>query len=202
VSQTPFEKWTRTDGKTVYRRSRARRRVNRATLALFGATLILFSVGLVFTDVQSVGDPSAVPNSETLRLTIPKMKRVRNIPVYNAEAGDKAKLAAGTIHLKDTGFPWQREANVYIAGHRLGYPRTKSFLVFWDLNRLRRGDRVVLRDSEGRAYVYRVFDKLIVGPGQSSVKDPIPGKNIVTLQTCTLPNYSKRLLVRAELIPG
>jgi sortase A len=24
-------------------------------------------------------------------------------------------------HIKHTGFPWEEEANVYIAGHRLGY---------------------------------------------------------------------------------
>src|SRR3712207_8902060 len=59
---------------------------------------------------------------------------------------DKGKLAAGALHLEDTGFPWERVANVYIAGHRLGYPRTESFLVFWNLDRLRRGSKVVLKD--------------------------------------------------------
>jgi sortase A len=28
---------------------------------------------------------------------------------------------------------------------------------------------------------------------------PVDGKNIVTLQTCTLPDYTERLLVRGEL---
>ena len=28
---------------------------------------------------------------------------------------------------------------------------------------------------------------------------PVSGKNIVTLQTCTLPDYTNRLLVRGEL---
>jgi sortase A len=28
---------------------------------------------------------------------------------------------------------------------------------------------------------------------------PVDGKNIVTLQTCTLPDYTNRLLVRGEL---
>jgi sortase A len=128
------------------------------------------------------------------------MKRVRDIPVYNGAAGAKDKLAAGALHLKDTGFPWQREANVYIAGHRLGYPSTKSFLVFWNLDKLGRGDRVVLEDAEGKKYIYEVFDKLVVGPDAASVKEPMEGKNIVTLQTCTLPDYEQRLLVRAELI--
>ena len=164
---------------------------------------MLLSVGMVFADIRSVGDSvAATPKNSTLRLTVPDMKRVHNIPVYNAPAADKGALRRGALHLKDTGFPWQQEANVYIAGHRLGYPHTKSFLVFWDLNKLRPGDSVILKDAQGQRYVYRVFDRLVVGPNNTSVKEPIAGKNIVSLQTCTLPYYSERLIVRAELVSG
>jgi len=202
VSQKPFGSWTRSEEGTAYYRSRARRRLGRRTLALLGLALIALSAGLVLADVQSVGEgaASAVPKSETLKLTIPTMKRVRDLPVYDGAAGDKDKLAAGALHLRDTDFPWQEEANVYIAGHRLGYPRTKSWLVFWNLDKLSRGDRVRLEDAQGRKYVYEVFEKMVVGPEDVSVTEPIEGKNIVTLQTCTLPDYKDRLLVRAELI--
>jgi len=207
VSQKPFGSWTRAEEnveETVYYRSRTRRRLGRGVLALFGVALILLSVGLVFADIRSVGEgtASAAPKSERLRLTIPTMKRVRDLPVYDGAAGDKGKLAAGALHLQDTDFPWEKEANVYIAGHRLGYPRTKSWLVFWNLDKLSRGDRIRLEDAEGRKYVYEVFDKTVVDPGDVWVKKPIEGKNIVTLQTCTLPDYKQRLLVRAELISG
>jgi sortase A len=148
------------------------------------------------------GAASAAPKSEKLTLTIPTMKRVRDLPVYDGAAGDRGKLASGALHLQDTDFPWEEEANVYIAGHRLGYPRTKSWLVFWNLDKLSRGDRVRLEDAQGRKYVYEVFDKMVVGPKDVSVKEPIEGKNIVTLQTCTLPDYKQRLLVRAELVTG
>ena len=204
MSQQPFESWTRieeTEERSLFHESRARRRWSRGALALLGVTLILLSAGLVFADVRSVGEAEvAAPKSERLTLTIPKMKRVRNVPVYDGAAGDKGKLAAGALHLEDTGFPWERVANVYIAGHRLGYPRTESFLVFWNLDRLRRGSKVVLKDARGRRYVYEVFEKRVVGPNDLSVKEPIGGKNIVTLQTCTLPNYKRRLIVQAELV--
>jgi sortase A len=204
VNQQPFGSWTRTEEneeRTLYHESRASRRRSRGVLALLGVTLILLSAGLVFGDVRSVGEAeAAAPQSEKLKLTIPQMKRVRDIPVYDGAAGDKGKLAAGALHLEDTGFPWEAEANVYIAGHRLGYPRTDSFLVFWNLDKLRRGNRVVLEDAKGRRYVYEVFDKLVVGPNDVSVKEPIEGENIVTLQTCTLPNYKQRLVVQAELV--
>ena len=206
MNQKPFESWTRTDDNeegTVYFKARARRRLSRGTLALLGIALILLSVGWVFTDVQSVGDAGATtttPKSERLKLTIPKIKRVRDIPVYDGAASDKGKLAAGALHLEDTGFPWQQGANVYIAGHRLGYPRTKSFLVFWNLDKLKRGNKVVLEDAEGRRYEYEVFDEMVVGPNEVSVKKPLEGKSIVTLQTCTLPNYKDRLIVQAKLV--
>ena len=166
-----------------------------------GMALVLVSVGLVFADVRKAGDAvPAAPRDQDMTLTVPSMKRVKEIPVYGGPVKDETALRNGTLHVDDTGFPWEREANVYIAGHRLGYPRTESFLVFWDLNELKRGRRVLLEDSEGTRYVYKVFDRRIVGPDEVSVKKPIEGKNIVSLQTCTLPDYKERLIVRAELV--
>jgi sortase A len=103
------------------------------------------------------------------------------------------------VHIKYTGFPWEEEANVYIAGHRLGYQNTDSYLAFWDLNKLENGDEFYITDSEGRKYTYEVFNKFIATPDNLSVLNPVEGKNIVTLQTCTLPDYTNRLLVRGEL---
>jgi sortase A len=178
-------------------------RPNRSLLVLAGLALIVLSVGLVFLDVERAGDEAGASpppkRAETMRLSIPSMRHVKNVPVYTAAAHNKPALHDGTLHLRGTGFPWQREANVYIAGHRLGYPRTKSFLVFWDLNRLRTGRKVVLTDSQGVRYIYRVYDRFVVGPHDASATKPVAGRNIVSLQTCTLPNYTERLIVRAEL---
>jgi sortase A len=205
VKVKPFESWTRTEETNSYRKSKARRRLGRGTLALSGAVLILLAVGWVVADVQRVGNAGAAmppaPKSEKLKLSVPKLKRVQDIPVYTGDSGDKGKLAAGALHLKDTGFPWQAGSNVYIAGHRLGYPRTKSWLVFWNLNRLEPGNRVYLEDADGRRYKYVVFDKEVVEPSATSVKRRIKGKSIVTLQTCTLPDYKDRLIVRAQRVP-
>jgi sortase A len=203
VRERPFESWTRAEETTSYRRSRKRRRLGRGTLAMLGAALILLSAGWVLADVRSVGDAGAAapPKSERLTLSIPTLKRVQDIPVYTGDSGDKGKLAAGALHLDDTGFPWQAGSNVYIAGHRLGYPRTKSWLVFWNLNRLEPGDRLYLEDADGRRYKYVVFDKEVVEPSDTSVTKPIKGKSILTLQTCTLPDYKDRFIVRAQRVP-
>jgi sortase A len=200
VSTERYESWTsERKGRRYYG---SRWRSGRKVLVLVGLALILFSAGLVFLDVRTAEEETAPPpkRDETMKLTIPSMKHAHNVPVYTAAANNQPALRNGTLHLAGTGFPWQREANVYIAGHRLGYPRTKSFLVFWDLNRLRTGRRVVLTDSEGDRYIYRVYDRFVLGPNDASAMKPVVGKNVVSLQTCTLPNYTDRLIVRAQLV--
>ena len=165
--------------------------------------MVALSLGMVLIDSRILSPYSGsvpAPKDDSLKLTVPKMKRVKNIPVYDAGWNDERKLDAGAIHLKGTGFPWQPESNTYIVGHRLGYPKTGSFLVFYDLNKLKNGDRVLLRDTDGRRYVYRVFKEIIVDPSDLQVTKPVSKKNVVSLQACTLPDYSKRLIVQAELV--
>jgi sortase A len=141
------------------------------------------------------------PESKQLRLTVPGMERVDGVPVYDApRSGYDKALHDGVVHVRGTGFPWQRQANVYIAGHRVGYPGTKSNLVFWDLNKLQKGDEIHLTDSDGTRYTYKVFEKRIISPSEVGILRPVQGKNIVSLQTCTLPDYSHRLVVRGELV--
>lgn len=141
------------------------------------------------------------PQDKTLTVTIPDMSRVEDAEVPNA-AGDDAEALKNhaAIHLRGTGYPWQEESNVYLAGHRLGFPRTDSFLAFYDLQKLESGDEVFVEDTEGTEYTYRVFKDFVVGPQDLSVTEPVDGKNILTLQTCTLPDYSERLIVQAELV--
>jgi sortase A len=141
------------------------------------------------------------PESKVLRLTVPKMSQIRNDTVpYSVSDDKKAFHDHAAVHLRGTGNPWDRQANVYIAGHRLGFPGTDSWLSFWDLNVLDKGDRVLITDSAGKRYVYRVFRTFVVDPDEVSVTRPLRGRNIVSLQTCTLPDYSRRLIVQAEKV--
>jgi len=148
-------------------------------------------------DTQAAVEP---PSEDMMRLTIPKMQMIKNDKIPTGLGTDETLFHdyAG-VHIKHTGFPWEEEANVYIAGHRLGFPNTNSHLAFWDLNKLEEGDEFYITDSEGRKYTYKVFNKFIATPENLAVLAPVDGKNIVTLQTCTLPDYTNRLLVRGEL---
>lgn len=141
------------------------------------------------------------PEDKTLKLTIPAMNRIKNDTVPDVPGTDMDALGShAAIHLEGTGYPWQEEANVYLAGHRLGYANTDSWLAFWDLDKLENGDEVFVEDAAGTRYTYRVFKEFVVGPSDLSVTKAEPNKNVLTLQTCTLPDYSQRLIVQAELV--
>ena len=149
---------------------------------------------------RKVSNALEPPKDKTLKLTIPGMKQIEDDTIPTGTGTNEALFRNhAAVHLRDTGFPWQRTANVYIAGHRIGFPGTDSNLAFYDLEDLKKGDKVYLEDAEGREYTYQVFRKLVVEPTNLSVLRPIKGKNIVSLQTCTLPDYSHRLIVRGEL---
>jgi sortase A len=140
------------------------------------------------------------PEDKVLRLTIPKMAQIENDKIPTGLGTDDQLFHDyAAVHLKRSGYPWQKVANVYIAGHRLGFPGTASHLAFYDLNELEDGDEFTIEDAKGRVYTYEVFNKFIAGPKNFAVIRPIEGKNIVSLQTCTLPDYTTRLIVRGEL---
>jgi sortase A len=180
-------------------RMQTRRRTGSlAALVVGGLVLVVGIVLLLF--VLLGGDTAPVPESKALRLTVPDMKRVRDLPVYDAAPeGYESALKRSSVHVKGTGWPWQEGANVYIAGHRLGFPGTRSWLVFRDLDKLENGDEVILTDANGTRYTYEVFKEFTFGPNETRVLKPIEGRSVVTLQSCTLPNYARRIAVLAEL---
>ena len=152
------------------------------------------------TQRQSAEEQAHAPEDPTLSLTVPSMERISDATIPDTLGDDEEALKnfAG-IHLQGTGFPWQDEANVYIAGHRLGYPNTDSFLAFWDIDNVTEGDRIFVTDANGREYTYEVFQTLEVDPTDLFVTEPQEGRNILTLQSCTLPDYERRVVVQAEL---
>jgi sortase A len=156
---------------------------------------------------------AAAPEDPTTYLTVPKLG-VYGHTVRN-DSSEEA-LAQGAIKVPKTGFPWEeKDTNTYIAGHRIGWPGTESDYQFYDLPLMQQGDEVFLEDSEGRVYTYQVTEIFAVSPSDTWVAEPIPGRDVVSLQTCTeTPNdwwtigpslyaggpESGRLVVRADRI--
>jgi sortase A len=145
----------------------------------------------------NLGKNSGGPDDKTLYLTVPALG-LTEVPVYNS-VKDK-KLKKSVVHIPATGFPWQEGANTYIAGHRLGYEGTGSYLIFYYLDQLGEGDEILLEDEAGDTYEYRVTEQKIVDLDNVEVMEPEEGKSLVSLQTCTLPDYEQRLIVQGELV--
>jgi sortase A len=141
-----------------------------------------------------------LPSGAIMGLTV-KALGVYNAPVFNSDG--RWALANGVAHVPETSLPWSStpQRNVYLEGHRLGWPGTGSHLIFYRLNKLEEGDEVLLKDRGGSAYRYRVSETLVVNPDDVWVMGQVLDRDMVTLQTCTpFPTFEKRLVVRADRI--
>jgi sortase A len=142
---------------------------------------------------------SGLPASAVMTLSIEALG-LRDVPVV--DSGSERALDNGVIHLPNTSLPWDDGTggrNVYLVGHRLGYPGTGSHRIFYKLDKLRRGDDIVIEDRRGRTYQYRVTGSRVVSPRETWVKEPVPGRDMLSLQTCTpIPTFERRLIVRAN----
>ena len=131
---------------------------------------------------------------------------IHSIGVYNAPVFDSDSqwaLATGVAHVPETSLPWSQSAqrNVYLAGHRMGFRGTWSRMIFYNLDKLKEGDKVVLKDRTGRPYEYRVSETFLAEPSDSWVMGQVRGRDMLTLQTCTpIPTFQKRLIVRADRV--
>jgi sortase A len=125
---------------------------------------------------------------------------IYNAPVMRNDS--RQALDSGVVHVPETSLPWTRapQRNVYLAGHRLGWPGTGSRLIFYNLDQLSNGDEVLLKDRQGNRYRYKVTEKLVVDPSERWVMGQELDRDMVTLQSCTGPNFSKRLVIRADRV--
>ena len=155
---------------------------------------------------EQTAPATAIPTDTTMYLTVPNLG-LQDIPVV--EGTTEASLSAGAGHLSGSGYPWVEGSNTYIAGHRIGYPGTMSDRVFYSLPNLAAGDEILLTDSLGQTYTYAVSEILEVPITDLSVTNPVPGRDVVSLQTCIEnfgdywtegPNWNVRYVVRADRV--
>lgn len=127
-------------------------------------------------------------------ITIPRLKET--MPIYHGTA--EKVLQVGIGHLEQTSLPVGGEStHAALSGHR-GLPTAK---LFTDLNLMKKGDRFyikILKDT----YAYQVDKITTVLPTDTKELAIEPGKDLVTLITCTpYAVNTHRLLVRAHRIP-
>ncbi len=148
---------------------------------------------------QKVSEGDAEPSAGALALSVPRLG-LENVPVPMGNSQVELDRE-GIIRMKEGGIPWEEGSNTTIVGHRLGYFFTKRSYVFYELDEMKPGDELTLRDYTGETYTFRVYDRLTVRPEDYWVTYPVPGKTVVSLQTCDpIPTFENRLIVRAELV--
>src|SRR5918998_489450 len=138
------------------------------------------------------------PGAE-LALTVEALGLYR-VPVLSSDGLEA--LDSSLMHVPETSLPWDGGAKrkLSFAGHYLGYPGTASRLVFYNLDKLRNGDEVVLEDGRGRTYRYRVNESFTAMPDDSWVMGQELNRDMVTLQTCIPPSFEERLVVQADRV--
>src|SRR5215211_3397929 len=157
---------------------------------------------------ESDSKPAGIPTPPTddLWMSIPALGLYDN---YVTNSGSHAAMDYGAIKLPETAFPWQDNANTYIAAHRLGWPGTASYHQFYDLPLLAEGDVIYLGDVNGTTYTYEVTGFKEITPDETWVTAPQPGRDMVSLQTCienfgdywTMgPNWYVRYIVQADRV--
>lgn len=106
-------------------------------------------------------------------------------------------LESGAGHLKGTSLPvGGKSSHAVIVGHR-GLPGAK---LFTDLDRLRPGDGFYL-EILGKEFDYEVDQVNTVRPSDVTPLAIIPGRDLVTLLTCTpYGQNTKRLLIRGHRV--
>jgi sortase A len=151
---------------------------------------------------------SAIPTPPTndLWMSIPALGLYDN---YVTNSAAQSAMDYGAIKLPHTAFPWQDNANTYIAAHRLGWPGTASYHQFYNLPLLAKGDVIYLGDVNGTTYTYKVTEFKEITPDETWVTTPKPGREMVSLQTCienfgdywTMgPNWYVRYIVQADRV--
>lgn len=158
------------------------------------------------TEQASGPPPIPQPATNDLWMDIPALGLNDN---YIANSDAPAAMDAGAIKLPSTGFPWQNDANTYIAAHRIGYPGTESDYQFYNLPNLALGDKIYLYDANLTVYTYEVTGFKEVLPTENYVTAPQPGRDMISLQTCiedygdywTMgPNWYVRYVVEADRV--
>jgi sortase A len=144
-------------------------------------------------------DEERKPRDKRLLLSIPRLG------IEDVAVGDSPEQSyldrEGIMHLSGTGFPYERGSNTYIVGHAADYDASRVPNVFRNLKGLKQGDKITLRDTLGRTYEYRTYQYFIVNPTDVWITEPVPGKEIISLQTCyPAPSFAKRLIIRAERV--
>lgn len=152
--------------------------------------------------VVAIQNSDAIPQKD-FYLVIPKIN-IRVPVIAKVNGADKTAylkaLENGVAHYAGTSLPGE-VGKVFIFGHSSYYRNLPGNYkkIFASLNNLNTGDEITMY-YQNTEYVYRVFDKKIVLPDDTSVLQATENKTLA-LQTCWPPGtVEKRLVVYSEQV--
>ena len=156
-------------------------------------------LGENLTEDDKEDSAPSVAGTEKIHLTVPRLG-LKDVVVRSG--GTQADLdREGILRLDTSGVPWEEGSNTFIAGHALGFEWTRVQYAFRDLEKMRPGDEILVRDDSGKKYTFRVYDRMTVRPSDYWVTYPEPGRTVISLQSCVpIPTFENRLVVRGELV--
>ena len=124
-------------------------------------------------------------------LVIPKINV--DLPIYHGTSDEVLRKGVG--HIKETSLPIGGDGSHAVLTSHSGLSDAK---LFTDLNKLVEGDTFEIHVL-GEVLYYKVNQIKVVEPNQTEELSRVPGKDYVTLLTCTpIGVNSHRLLVRGE----
>lgn len=120
-------------------------------------------------------------------IRIPKVSV--NLPIYHGTSDDV--LLKGVGHLYGTSLPvGGKSTNAVLSGHR----GLSTALLFTRIDELRPGD-VFYVQTLNRTMGYRVVDRHVIDPSDTHLYKVVPGRDLVTLMTCTPYGVNTQRLV-------
>lgn len=140
-----------------------------------------------------LGQITADPRDVMAEVRIPGISAL--LPVYHGTSDETLRRGIG--HLYGSSLPvGGAGTHAVLTGHR-GYPEATMFT---DLDRVGVGETFTI-NVLGETLTYRVFGTEVVLPDETSSLSVVPGRDLVTLITCTPTGVNThRLFVHAERV--
>lgn len=126
-------------------------------------------------------------------ITIPELEM--NLPIYKGVSDENMSYGASTMAEEQE----MGQGNYSLISHHVFALANAKKLLFSPLDNAKVGMKIYITDKT-TVYQYNITEVFTVSPRQTDVVNPIEGRKVITLITCTDINASGRLIVRGDLV--
>lgn len=127
------------------------------------------------------------------KLVIPSVGM--NLPVFVGLTNENLMIGAGTMKSEQK----LGEGNYALASHSVFGGYNSDNMLFTPLHRVKVANNIYVIHNK-TVYQYKITDIYVVSPEAGYVIDDVPGKNLITLVTCTDMEATQRIIVQGQLV--